>query len=211
MTSTTSVWDMPLGDFRHAIESRSMPGCGAAAAASAGLGLALVLKGLRISDAKRHDARRDALIRRADALLETLGECADEDVRAFEAYLAATRQRKTTAQAAARREQAIEAAAERASRVPLNAAASCLEALELAAAALVLTQANLRSDTLAGGRLLHGGLSAVLLSVDANLASLRDDEVREQAAQRRHALQGEADRWLSRLGQHAGAASDSTE
>lgn len=201
MSAPTSVWDMSLAAFRDAIETRSMPGCGAAAAASAGFGLALMLKGLRISESKAPDVQRAALIERADALLEELGRYADEDIEAFDAYMAALRGPRDSAREGIRRDQAIERAALQANRIPLATAQLCRDALELTVAALPLTAANLHSDTIAGGLLLHSGLSGVLLNVDANIESLPDAAQREAAARSRKSLQHDADRrveWLQR-------------
>lgn len=194
MSQSTSIWDMPLGGFRDAIESRSTPGCGAAAAASAGMGLALVLKGLRITDGKHSDAERGELIARGDVQLAELGRYADEDVEAFNDYLAAVKRPHDTDDQRNARRRAIQAAAERANQVPLATAHSCLEALKLSGEALKKTADNLRSDTLAGGLMLHAALSSVLINVDANLASLHDVMERESMAVARHALQHEADR-----------------
>ncbi len=194
MSQSMSIWDMTLGGFRDAIEARSTPGCGAAAAASAGMGLALVLKGLRITDGKHPDAERAELIARGDANLAELGRYADEDVDAFRAYLDAVKQPHDSAAERQARERAIQAAAERANQVPLATARSCLEALRLSGEALPGTADNLRSDTLAGGLMLHAALSSVLINVDANLASLQDAAERESMAAERHALQHEADR-----------------
>ncbi|MBZ9567715.1 cyclodeaminase/cyclohydrolase family protein [Modicisalibacter tunisiensis] len=196
MTASNSLWDMTLAGFRDAIESRSTPGCGAAAAASAGLGLALVLKGLRITRGKQDDApdTMQRAIERADALLTRLGDYADEDVNAFEAYLAAVRLPHDDEVQGERRERAIARAAERANAVPLGAARACREGLALSVEALALTDANLQSDTRAGALMLHSGLSALLLGVDANLASLDDDDEREALARARDGLQDAADR-----------------
>ncbi|MDW5377683.1 cyclodeaminase/cyclohydrolase family protein [Halomonas sp. HP20-15] len=199
MSQSTSIWAMTLGDFRDAVESRSTPGCGAAAAASAGMGLALVLKGLRITDGKHPDVERGELIARGDARLAELGRYADEDVEAFDAYLAAVKRPQDSDVERRARERAIQAAAERANRVPLATARSCLEALRLSVEALTRTADNLRSDTLAGGLMLHAALSSVLINVDANLASLHDAAERESMAAERHALQRDADRHLQRL------------
>ncbi|ROO37785.1 cyclodeaminase/cyclohydrolase family protein [Salinisphaera orenii] len=186
-----SLWQMTLGEFRDAIESRSMPGCGAAAASSAAIGLALVLKGLRISESKAAWAERARLIERADAQLAALGDYADEDVQAFNAYLAA---RRDTAG-----EGALQAAVERINRVPVDTARCCLEALELAVAARGLTRESLHSDTDAGARLLHSGLAVVLLNVDANVRNLDDAGEREALARTREQLQTAADHALERL------------
>lgn len=198
-----SVWDMPLAAFRDAVALRPTPGCGAAAAVTADLGLALVIKGLRISESKSPDARRAELIGKVRILLKDLAELADKDVAAFEAYMDRLRLPQATGAQASRRRDAVAEAALTVTEVPLETAQACLGGLTLALEALELTTANLRSDVLAGGQLLHAGLSAVLVSVDSNLAGLRDEAERAPMARLRDDLQRDADqkmRWLARQG-----------
>jgi formiminotetrahydrofolate cyclodeaminase len=199
VSQSTSVWDMSLASFRDAVAVRSTPGCGAAATAAADFGLALVLKGLRISESGQHDHRRIILIDKVERLLEELGSFADKDVSAFKAYMEAVHLPKSSGTEESQRRQAINDVAVRMNEVPLETAQVCLAALELAAASLSLTASNLRSDVIAGGLLLHSGLSSVLLNVDANLSSLHGAKRRDKAEQSRKTLQQEADRkvqWL---------------
>ncbi|MCG7599349.1 cyclodeaminase/cyclohydrolase family protein [Halomonas sp. McH1-25] len=199
MTTPRSLWTLPLLDFREAIVQRASPGCGAAAAASADLGLALVMKGLRISDAKHPDAECKRLLDEAEQLLETLADHADGDMQAFEGYLEALQMPKDSEAQRERRHQALDAATQEVNRIPLVTAEACLAGLALALQARPLTEAYLQSDVIAGGLLLHSGLSAVLLNVDANLSGLDDGRLREKAAHERKTLQHEADESLRRL------------
>ena len=198
MNPVKSVWDMSLETFREVTRTRGTPGCGAVAAVTADLGLALVLKGLGLSQAKAEKkgdetAPHQALIERGEALLEALVEHAQEDVEAFEAYMAASKQAEEDTN------RDLQAAVSRINRVPLAIAEVCNDALALSIKALPLTVDYLQSDTRAGGRLLHGGLSAVLLSVDANLSSIEDREEQIRLAKSRRGFQQEADRQLANL------------
>lgn len=195
----SGVWLQSLRDFRDAIESRATPGCGAAAAVSAGFGLALILKGLRRGKAGHARAERDAVVARGDAFEDRLVRLANDDVVAFDAYLAAVKLPHDNAESAARRDVAVQDAIERASTIPLSIARTCLDGLGLAVEALVWTPSRLQSDTRAGALLLHGGLCAVLAGVDANLPGLRDANEREAMACERHALQQAADARLAAL------------
>lgn len=198
MTRADCVWNMSLDTFREATRFRGTPGCGAVAAVTADLGLALVLKGLGLSrdKAAKHGgetASREALIARGEILLERLAEHAQEDIDAFEAYMTANKQAQNDA------DRDLQAAISRINRVPLAIAEACNDALVLSIAALPLTDDYLRSDTLAGGRLLHSGLSAVLLSVDANLASIDDPDEQARLAASRRDLQHQANDGLAHL------------
>lgn len=166
------------------------PGCGAAAAVTADVGLALVVKGLRISEA--HGSRPERLepLHAAEALLGRAGSFADDDMQAFADYLSAARNGEAGDQ---------QAAARQACAVPLALAHCCLEALELAEAAWPLTDANVQSDVQAGAVLIHAGLSAALINVDADMPNLDDQAAREQATQARLRLQNDGDASLQRL------------
>ncbi len=198
-----SVWRLSLADFREATAAdRPTPGCGAAAAVVSDIGLALVLKGLRISEARGSEPARRRLLQTAEALIGRPGAFADADIRAFQAYLHASRDDTANLQTASRQ----------ACAVPLATAHSCLEALELASEAWPLVAIVVRSDVQAGALLIHAGLSAALINVDADMASLEDAAAREQAGRSRERLQWSADMVLQQLLDQAGAdASDSRE
>lgn len=196
---SSQVWSMSLEAFRDATIKHATPGCGAVAAVSATHGLALILKGLRISESKHPDAKRAALIEEGGALLERLSHHADEDIQAFEAYQEALKQAKNDTDEKTEHEGALAEATRQINRVPLTMAETCCEALKIAVSSLPLTNTNLKSDAVAGGVLLHAGLSAVLLTVDANLSSIEDEERQAQMSHSRLTLQEEADQkidWL---------------
>ncbi|KAA0010731.1 cyclodeaminase/cyclohydrolase family protein [Billgrantia pellis] len=199
MERSPSIWQLPLTDFRNAIEARAMPGCGAAAAVSAGLGLALVLKGLRLSDTRAPGVPRRELIARGDGLRDELARLADDDIAVFENYLSAKKHSHGTPQRAGREIGEMERAIESACRVPLAIARACRDGLVLSVEALPQTAERLQSDTLAGAKLLHAGLGAVLAGVDDNLEGLADPKERRALEGERETLQAEADSWLSRL------------
>nr|WP_298415986.1 cyclodeaminase/cyclohydrolase family protein [uncultured Halomonas sp.] len=191
----SQVWSMSLESFRDATIKHATPGCGAVAAVTATNGLALILKGLRISESKHPDAKRAALIEEGEALLKRLSGHADEDIQAFEAYQDALKQVHDDND----KQAGLNEATQRINRVPLAMAETCCETLKVAVSSLALTDTNLKSDAVAGGLLLHAGLSAVLLTVDANLSGIEDEERHAQMSQSRHTLQEEADQkidWL---------------
>ena len=191
MSINESLAAMTLGEFRDDIESRAMPGCGAVAANAAANGLSLALKGLRLSKPRDGSQTHANLIERADVLIDELGGYADEDVAAFQAYLAARKQAGE-----GEHSEALDDAVERINQVPLATARACRRALELTLEASEHTRTALQSDTRAGAQLLHAGLCMVLLNVDANIDTLDNAEQREALAKERVALQANADRLL---------------
>ncbi|WP_444678919.1 cyclodeaminase/cyclohydrolase family protein [Halomonas sp. E19] len=194
MSSHDSVWQASLEDFCHAIEARSMPGCGAAAAVSAGIGLALVLKGLRLGEETAEAPGRSALIARGNALRQRLAHLADDDIAGFEAYLAAQRLPHRTPGQARQRDEARQQALLAACRVPLQIARGCCDGLALGSEALAHTAAALQSDTRAGLQLLAAAFDAVLVGLDDNLPGLADSQQRADLAEERDRLRQEAER-----------------
>lgn len=191
MSDSASVWMQRLAEFRAATAARQpTPGCGAAAAVTADIGLALVLKGLRISEAHGSDPVRHELLQAAEALLGRPGAFADDDMQAFDDYLSAARHGEVENK---------QAAARQACAVPLALAHCCLEALELAVDAWPRTDPIVQSDVHAGAVLIHAGLSAALINVDADMASLDDAASQDQVGRTRRRLQSEGDALLRRL------------
>jgi len=191
MSEGHNVWKQPLADFRTATAAgKPTPGCGAAAAVTADIGLALVVKGLRISESHGSAPSRLQLLRAAETLLGRPGAFADDDMRAFSDYLSAARDGEIEDK---------QAAARQACAVPLALAHCCLEALGVAVDAWPCAAANVRSDIRAGAVLIHAGLSAALINVDADMPSLDDGAAREQTGHIRQRLQSEGDALLQRL------------
>ncbi|WP_417787351.1 cyclodeaminase/cyclohydrolase family protein [Stutzerimonas xanthomarina] len=191
MSDSASVWTQRLAEFRAATAARQpTPGCGAAAAVTADIGVALVLKGLRISEAHGSDPVRHELLQAAEALLGRLGAFADDDMQAFDDYLSSARHGEVENK---------QAAARQACAVPLALAHCCLEALELAVDAWPRTDPIVQSDVQAGAVLIHAGLSAALINVDADMTSLEDPSAQDQAGRTRRRLQSEGDALLRRL------------
>ena len=202
MTEPTSVWSMSLTAFRDAVAEHSTPGCGAAAAVTANLGLALVVKGLTITRSPAGDEKHRALTDKANVLVQELSDVADRDARAFENYLDATELPRDSEAEDVHRRRALDDAARQINAIPLISARLCLSALRLAEESLLHTSQGLLGDTIAGGLLIHAGLSSALLNVDANLASLPDQAERKVDARQRLALQEDADRLIKVLLAH---------
>ena len=187
-----TLWNPGLAAFRDATASAEpTPGGGSVAAVSATLGLGLVIMALEIS-AKRKDAVQPEearrLIAEAHEVMERLGADADEDIRAFRAYMKALKLPKATDEEKDSRKGALQTASRRATEAPLVAARHMVEALRLAGRALPLTHLHVVSDIGAGTGLLEGALKAVLFNVDVNLPSLADAEMKARLAGERVAM-----------------------
>jgi formiminotetrahydrofolate cyclodeaminase len=190
-----SIWDSSLRGFRDRTASREpTPGGGSVAAVAAAQGLALVLMALEIS-ARRKEPHPEiaGLLVRGRALLEPLSACADDDIAAFEKYLAALRLPKATAAEQAARDKALAAANAHALEAPLRAADRFLDALLLARDAVRAVHSGIVTDVGAGAAILHGALTATLYNVDINLKGIADAAQHREALATRQDLQRRGD------------------
>ncbi|WP_263263312.1 cyclodeaminase/cyclohydrolase family protein [Pseudomonas sp. RIT-PI-S] len=164
----SSVWAWPLARFRDALAGlEPVPSCGATAAVCGDLGLALVSMALGKSQARQPSPERARLLTEAQELLPVLAAHADRDMRAFGRFI---KDLPHTEPDDALRQHDVARMTEGARR----AAEDAQQALELAVAALPVTDAGLRCDVLAGGQLIHASVQALLLNVAEDLPLLSD-------------------------------------
>jgi formiminotetrahydrofolate cyclodeaminase len=193
MSTGDTLWNFGLAPFRDATASASpTPGGGSVAGVCATFGMGLVIMALEIT-VKRKDAQRveetGALIAAGRELMALIAADADEDVRAFQAYMAAMKLPKATDEEKALRKNAMQEATRNATQAPLVAGRHILEALRLAQQAVSLSHLHVVSDVGAGAALLEGSLKAVLYNVDINLPSLTDTALQEIWKTERAALE----------------------
>jgi formiminotetrahydrofolate cyclodeaminase len=152
--------------------------------------MALVLMALEISSRRKDPIQgiEDA-IARGKNLLESLSACADEDMAAFEKYMAALRMPKMTEDEQSARAKALALASAHALEAPLRAAERCLDGLALARESIQMVHSGIASDVGAGAALLHGALTATLYNVDINLRGITDAAQHREALASRHELQ----------------------
>lgn len=200
LNNPVSLWEHSLGDFRDTVAREPMPGCGAVAVVSADLGLALVLKGLHLSQDHAATAPRQVLIDKGASLKQRLAPLAQEDVAAFEAFMAAVGRDKEDEG----RNSAIHAAAETAVEVPLQTAQLCEAALAMTQQAGEHIEQQFVSDALAGARLIHAALHSALLNIDANAGQLGSVTARDRARLSRDGLAQRADALLTAITDSAG-------
>jgi methenyltetrahydrofolate cyclohydrolase len=193
--SDETLWQSGLAEFRDATASASpTPGGGSVAGVSATLGMGLVIMALEIS-AKRKDAteveKMTTLIAEGREMLKELSDDADEDVRAFQGYMAALKLPKESDDEKAQRKAALQEATRGATEAPLVAGRHIIEALRIAELAGPLAHAHVVSDVGAGAALLEGALKAVLFNVDVNLPGVTDASAKAIWTEERKALAGE--------------------
>lgn len=177
--TTHSVRDLTLQQFEDRIADDSpTPGGGALAAVTVSFAAALLQMCLAITEKKQPGPAVAKLKEGTTELLALLRGTADEDIAAFDSYIAALKLPKSDedekiARAAAKQSALLEAA-----RVPLEAAGRTMDLAELGIAAAGEVVPIVLSDLGTALELLHASARSLLLNVETNLRGLKtvDDE-----------------------------------
>lgn len=173
---TTRLCDYTLEQLRRAVADRHpMPAGVAVAAVAGGLALGLLAKVLAVSRRKAlsGDAvRLESLAAAATAASGRMLQLADDDVAAFEAYLAAKRLPAATEHERQERRRAVESALARAIEVPLAAAQEAAAGLQLCSDASTLAPRELIADLGVSTALLEGARRGFLQCADSNVQQL---------------------------------------
>src|SRR3989475_108445 len=131
------------------------------------------------SRAKKIQARLEALI--------------DEDARAYDAVMEAMRLPKSTEKEKAARVEAMQRAYRKATEVPLETMERCVEALELAEAAVKKGNRGAVTDAAVAVLLAESAIRGASLNCSINIASIRDEAFRTEAEERVEHLLKRAD------------------
>ncbi len=190
-----SIWALDASRVRDLTASLSpTPGGGAISVFTATLGLALVHKGASISLKRVGEDidRREALNQLCETIslaLSSISSLADDDSRAFQEYIGARSLPRSSEQEKIARDAAMEVAILQATRIPLASAKNICRALDLAEAALNLSDRHLLYDIFGGAIIMQAASKAVLLNVGANVSLLADAEMRASLETERTALE----------------------
>ena len=141
-------------------------------------------------DRNRLEALSDAAREESDRL----ARYTDEDPAAYAGVMRCVRMPKNTEAERLERARAMAQALRRATDVPLSAARTAVAGLNICAESAELAHGAVATDLGGAAMLLAGATRAMLLSVDANLASLGESEYRDQVAEERKELEDAAAR-----------------
>ncbi len=175
----SALADQTLADFTRALASEApVPGGGSAAAFAASLAASLTGMVVRLSLDRpayaQHGALHEEAIAATDAARERFLELAEEDTRAYAAYVDARRLPRDTdeqqlVRAAARRD-----AARVATTVPLSVVQLSHESAELVERLAGRTNANVASDLDVAALLLEGAARGAASNAIVNLDAIED-------------------------------------
>lgn len=168
-----SVRDLTLQQFEDRIASDApTPGGGSLAAVTVSFAGALLQMCLAITGKKRPGAAVTSLQDRTTELIVFCRGNADEDIAAFDSYLAALRLPNTGEEEKTARDAALHSALIECSRVPLEGASRALDLADLAIQAEREVSTPVLSDLGTSLELLRAAAKSLLLNVETNMRSL---------------------------------------
>lgn len=178
-----------LVDFADVVKSDApAPGGGSVSAYAGSLGAALTSmvgalsfekKAFKELDKGLQDKMKDSA-RKLEKLQKDLEKIVDEDTNAFDEVMAGFKMPKDTDEEKALRSKAIQDGYKVAIDVPLRCAKTCLSTLELQKDFAESGNASAISDIGVAALLAHAGCEGAVLNVLINLASLKDEDYRNE-------------------------------
>ncbi len=190
--------DRTLEEFLAAVAAPTpTPGGGSVSALAGALSVALsrMVAGLArgkkgYENVESELAQLEGRAKKTQARLEAL---IDEDAKAYDGVMAAMRMPKSTEKEKAARVEAMQSAYRTATEVPLETMERCVEALELAEAAVKKGNRGAVTDAAVAVLLAESAIRGASLNCSINLASIRDEAFRSQAETRVENLLKRAD------------------
>ncbi|WP_116190648.1 cyclodeaminase/cyclohydrolase family protein [Paenibacillus taihuensis] len=181
---TTVSWDDSLRRFlERAASADPTPGGGSAAAVAAALGTAMTAMASRLTQGDKFAEAQHLIAPALDQMAQLSAECEEllaADIRAFDHYMTALKLPKTTDDEKHRRKLALHVATIGAIDVPLRLMRVCRSGLQATLSVAACTNPHVISDLGIGAILLEAAAQSALLTVQINLAALKDEEQRKE-------------------------------
>ena len=183
-----SLASLSVDEFLNRLASgEATPGGGSASALAGALGAALVSMVCNLTIGREKYAATEAEARdireAAMAVRDRLRRGIDDDAAAYDGVMAAYRLPRADDEKAVR-SAAIQRATHEAALVPLALAEASAQVIDLAEQALGKTNRNAASDLAVAAMLGVAALDGAAANVEVNLASLKDERVRAEVAER---------------------------
>lgn len=190
--------DHTLEEFLAAVAAPTpTPGGGSVSAVAGALSVALSRMVVGLARGKKGyegvESELSQIEVKAKETQSRLEALIDEDARAYESVVAAMRMPKSTDRERIARVEAMQAAYRKATEVPLDIMERCVEALELAEAAVKKGNRSATTDAAVAVLLAESAIRGASLNCSTNLASIRDETFRAQAEDRVESLLKRAD------------------
>jgi len=190
--------DRTLEEFLAAVAAPTpTPGGGSVSALAGALSVALSRMVAGLARGKKGyegvEAELAQLETRAKKTQARLEALIDEDAKAYDAVMEAMRLPKSTETEKAARVEAMQRAYRKATEVPLETMERCIEALELAEAAVKKGNRGAVTDAAVAVLLAESAIRGASLNCSINIASIRDEAFRTEAEGRVENLLKRAD------------------
>ncbi|SEO39851.1 cyclodeaminase/cyclohydrolase family protein [Paenibacillus sp. OV219] len=181
---TTVGWDDSLRRFlERAASADPTPGGGSAAAVAAALGTAMSAMASHLTQGDKFAEVQHLITPALDQLTWLSSECEEllaADIRAFDQYMAALKLPRATIDEKLRRKAVLHDATISAIDVPLRLMRVCRSGLQATQGIAACTNPHVISDLGIGAILLEAAAQSALLTVQINLAALKDDPLGEE-------------------------------
>ena len=177
--------DKKIHNFLEELASNSpTPGGGSVAALAGALGAALIsmVGNLTIGKKKYEDVEEDIkkIISSSEKLRYELSQLIEEDVKAFNNFMATYKMPKETEDEKKIRAEKIQESLIEAAKVPLTVAYKCLEVLSLSKEVAEKGNINVISDAGVAALMAEAALESAILNVKINLTMIKDEKVRTE-------------------------------
>jgi formiminotetrahydrofolate cyclodeaminase len=192
MANESVGWDHSVRQFiEQAGSAAPTPGGGSVAALVAALGVSMTSMVGHLSLGEKYAAVREQMMETLEKMRMLSALCEQllaSDIESFERYMRASRLPKLTEEERAIRGRELGEAALEALEVPLRLMEACCDGLRSTVAIADIGNKNVISDLGIGAVLLEAAAQSALLTVEINLAGLRDAERKAAYAARASAL-----------------------
>ena len=177
--------DKKIHNFLEELASNSpTPGGGSVAALAGALGAALIsmVGNLTIGKKKYEDVEEDIkkIISSSEKLRYELSQLIEEDVKAFNNFMATYKMPKETEDEKKIRAEKIQESLIEAAKVPLTVAYKCLEVLSLSKEVAEKGNVNVISDAGVAALMAEAALESAILNVKINLIMIKDEKVKKE-------------------------------
>jgi formiminotetrahydrofolate cyclodeaminase len=181
---TSGLFDRTVREFvREAMAATPTPGGGSVAALVGALGASMAAMAAGFTRGEKFAGVEARMREAVDRLQATIRDCEDllqADVASFDRYMAALKLPKGTEEEKRARSAALRDATGQAIEVPLRLMGVCRDALALASSLAADANPNVVSDLGIGVLLFEAAAQSAYLTVEINLASLKDEESRRE-------------------------------
>lgn len=187
------LMDMTIRKYSDVLASNEpAPGGGSTAALSGLMGSCLTMMVVNLSIGKKSYEALDEAVKqrfvkdfeRLQGIKEELTRLVDEDTAAFNKFMEVMKLPKDTEEQKQAREQKLQQASIYALQVPLKTADKCLEILQNQEIIASYGNKNAVSDVGVGALMALAGLEGAVLNVKINLPGIKDEKIKNDAAER---------------------------